>query len=374
MEQTLVRDGKELKYGYTTGTCAAGAVLAAVLFLETGEAPMGVSIDTPKGWRVSLEVLDPRRGENWAEASIRKDAGDDPDVTHGHLVTAEVKRNTKGKVAFFAGTGVGVVTKPGLQIPVGEPAINPVPRKMIEAVLMPYMGPENGFDITLSVPEGEAIAKKTFNPRLGIEGGISIIGTSGIVEPMSEDALKESLAIDLNMKKALGLRRIVMTPGNYGRDIGIALGLSESSVVKTSNFVGFMLDRAAEAGFEEILWVGHIGKLVKVAAGIFQTHSSMADGRLETLAAWAGAQGAPQSLIKEILQSNTTEEAVGIIHKAEFDSVFPVLAGRVSERSMERVQNKLKVGTILFTLERGVVGMDDNGRVMLEAMGHGKSD
>ncbi len=374
MEQTLVRDGKELKYGYTTGTCAAGATLAAVLFLETGEAPLAVSIDTPKGWRVPLEVLDPKRGEDWAQATIRKDAGDDPDVTHGHLVVATVKRNTSGTVCFFAGKGVGRITRPGLQIPVGEPAINPVPRRMIEAVLKPYIDPEAGFDVTIAVPEGEEIAKKTFNPRLGIEGGISIIGTSGIVEPMSEDALKESLAIDLNMKKAMGLRRIVMTPGNYGRDIGITLGLSEEQVVKTSNFAGFMLDRAAEAGFEEILWVGHIGKLVKVAAGIFQTHSSMADGRLETLGAWAGAQGAPQSLIIEILQSNTTEEAVEIIHKAGFDSVFPVLARRVSERSMERVQNRLKVGTILFTLEQGVVGMDHNGRVMLEVMGHGKAD
>lgn len=374
MEQTLVRDGKELKYGYTTGTCAAGAALAAVLFLETGEVPLAVTIDTPKGWRVPMDVVNPLRGEDWAEASIRKDAGDDPDVTHGHLVVAMVKRNANGTVCFFAGKGVGTVTRPGLQIPVGEPAINPVPRRMIEAVLGPYINAETGFDVTISVPEGEEIAKKTFNPRLGIEGGISIIGTSGIVEPMSEDALKESLAIDLNMKKAAGLGRIVMTPGNYGRDIGITLGLSEKYVVKTSNFAGFMLDRAAEAGFEEILWVGHIGKLVKVAAGIFQTHSSMADGRLETLAAWAGAQGAPQALIKEILQSNTTEEAVGIIHKAGFDSVFPVLARRVSERSMERAQNKLKVGTVLFTLERGVVGMDDNGRAMLEAMRNGKAD
>ena len=374
MEQTLLRDGKELKYGYTTGTCAAGAALAAALLLDTGEAPQLVTIHTPKGWPVVLEVLTPKRGADWAEASIRKDAGDDPDVTHGHRIVAHVQQNDSGKVDFVAGEGVGTVTRPGLQIPVGQPAINPVPRKMIRSALEPLMKDGKGYTVTLSVPGGEEIAQKTFNPRLGITGGISIIGTSGIVEPMSEEALKESLALDLNMKKAAGHTRIVMTPGNYGRDIGITLGIGEEYVVKTSNFSGFMLDRAAALGFAEILWVGHIGKLVKVAAGIFQTHSSVADGRLETLAAWAGAEGASRELIQSILKSNTTEEAVSLLQEADLHSVFPILARRVSERSMERASNQLSVGTILFTLDKGVVGMDENGKRMLEAITHEKTD
>ncbi len=374
MEQTIVRDGKELKYGYTTGTCATGAALAAVMLLEKGEAPPAVTVITPKGWPVVLEVLEPCRGEDWAEATIRKDAGDDPDVTHQHLITARIQRNTSGTVIFKGGVGVGTVTKPGLQIPVGEPAINPVPRKMMAKILAPYMTAGKGYTVTVSVPEGETIALKTFNPRLGIVGGISIIGTSGIVEPMSEEALKESLAVDLNMKKAAGLTRIVMTPGNYGRDIGQTLGISEENVVKTSNFAGFMLDRAAEMGFTEILWVGHLGKLVKVAAGIFQTHSSMADGRLETLAAWAGAEGASQELIRQILGSNTTEEAVGLLEEAGLNSVFPILAKRVSERSQERSRGQLTVGTILFTLDKGVIGMDESGRTLLEAITNEKRD
>lgn len=374
MEQTLIRDGKELKYGYTTGTCATGAALAAAMLLETGAAPSHVTVTTPKGWPVILEVLFPLRGEGWAEAAIRKDAGDDPDVTDQHLIVARVQRNNSGTVLFKGGTGVGTVTKPGLQIGIGEPAINPVPRKMIEGVLIPYIQEGAGFTVTLSVPEGEATALKTFNPRLGIVGGISIIGTSGIVEPMSEEALKESLALDLNMKKAAGHTRIVMTPGNYGRDLGLTLGISEDIVVKTSNFVGFMLDRAAAQGFSEILWVGHLGKLVKVAAGIFQTHSSIADGRLETLAAWAGAEGASQEVIRSILRSNTTEEAVALMEAAGLEAVFPLVAKRVSQRSRGRVHEQLNVGTILFTLEKGIIGMDDTGRELLEAITHEKAD
>ncbi len=368
MEQTIIRDGKELKYGYTTGTCAAGAAVAAVMLLENGSAPAAVTVTTPKGWPVIMEVLQPQRGDDWAETTIRKDAGDDPDVTHQHLITARVQRNLAGQIIFKGGKGVGTVTKPGLQIPVGEPAINPVPRKMIAEALSPFMRESFGYTVTVSVPEGEQLALKTFNPRLGIVGGISIIGTSGIVEPMSEEALKESLAIDLNMKKAAGHTRIVMTPGNYGRDLGLTLGIPEDVVVKTSNFAGFMLDRAAEMGFKEILWVGHLGKLVKVAAGIFQTHSSMADGRLETLAAWAGAEGASQELIRGILHSNTTEEAVSLLHEADMAAVFSVIARRVSERSRERVRETLNVGTILFTLEKGIIGMDDAGRKLLEAI------
>jgi len=374
MEQTLVRDGKELKYGYTTGTCATGAALAAVMLLENGNAPAAVTVTTPKGWPVIMEVLQPHRGSDWAETTIRKDAGDDPDVTHQHLITARVQRNSSGQVVFKGGTGVGTVTKPGLQIPVGEPAINPVPRKMIEEALKPFMKDSFGYTVTISVPEGEQLALKTFNPRLGIVGGISIIGTSGIVEPMSEEALKESLAIDLNMKKAAGHTRIVMTPGNYGRDLGLTLGIPEEIVVKTSNFAGYMLDRAAEMGFKEILWVGHLGKLVKIAAGIFQTHSSIADGRLETLAAWAGSEGASQELIQGILHSNTTEEAVSLLYQADMAPVFAIIARRVSERSRERVRGEISVGTILFTLEKGVIGMDDNGKGLLEAITNENAD
>lgn len=374
MEQTLVRDGKTLKYGYTTGTCATGAAMAAAMLLDTGEAPAAVTVSTPKGWPVVLEVLEPRRGADWAETAIRKDAGDDPDITHQHLIYARVQRNDEGCIRIKGGVGVGTVTKPGLQIPVGEPAINPVPRKMITEALTPLIRDGMGYTVTISVPEGEALALKTFNPRLGIVGGISIIGTSGIVEPMSEEALKESLALELNLRKAAGLTRIVMTPGNYGRDLGTALGIDESVVVKTSNFAGFMLDRAAAMGFKEILWVGHLGKLVKVAAGIFQTHSSVADGRLETLAAWAGAAGATPSLIAALLACNTTEEAVGMIDAAGLSTVFNTLAAQVSRRSCIRTDNQVRVGTILFTLEKGVIGMDAEGKNLLEAIAHEKAD
>lgn len=374
MEQTLVRDGKTLKYGYTTGTCAAGAAMAAVTALETGEAPAWVTVSTPKGWPVVLEILDPSTGADWAEASVRKDAGDDPDVTHNHLISVRVSRTGDGRISFSAGKGVGVVTKPGLQIPVGEPAINPVPRKMITEALAPYLQSDRGYIVTVSAPEGEALALKTFNPRLGIVGGISIIGTSGIVEPMSEEALKESLAVDLGVKRAQGLDLVVLTPGNYGRELGLTLRIPEDRVVKTSNFAGFMLDRAAELGFSRVLWVGHLGKLVKVAGGIFQTHSSVADGRLEILAAWAGAEGAEAGLIRAILQSNTTEEAVALLEAAGLMQVFQRLAGQASLRSEIRSAGRLRVGTILFTLEKGVVGMDGAASAMLKEIRHEEAD
>lgn len=368
MEQTVIREGKTLKYGYTTGTCAAGAAAAAVRILETDRMPEQVTVVTPKGWHVDLTVLNPTKGEGWAEAAVRKDAGDDPDVTHEQLIVVRVSRNTEGTVRYYAGEGVGTVTKAGLQIPVGEPAINPVPRRMIEAALADYVQTGRGYDVTVSVPGGEALAQKTFNPRLGIVGGISIIGTSGIVEPMSEEALKESLAVDLGVKRAQGLDRIVLTPGNYGRELGQTLKIPEAVVVKTSNFAGFMLDRAAEQGFTEILWVGHLGKLAKVAGGIFHTHSSIADGRLEVIAAWAGASGADRSVIQRLLESNTTEEAVAELETAGMLSLCDTLARRVSLRSEERAKGRLRVGTILFTLEKGVVGMDAAGRAMLKEL------
>lgn len=368
MEQTLVRDGKTLKYGYTTGTCAAGAALAAATLLERGEAMDSVSLVTPKGWRVSLEVLHLTCGSDWAEAAVRKDAGDDPDVTHNHEIFTKIKRSNTGQVRFFAGEGVGMVTKPGLQISVGEAAINPVPRAMICDALKPFIEYGRGYDVTISVPGGRALAQKTFNPRLGIEGGISIIGTSGIVEPMSEEALKESLAVAINVKAAQGHSTVVFTPGNYGKEIGQVLRVREEYVVKTSNYAGFMLDRAVDAGIKEIVWIGHIGKLVKVAGGIFHTHSSMADGRMEILAAWVGAEGGSKETIAAILNSNTTEEAVDVIGDAGLTSVFSVLARRVSQRSEERTHGQIKVGTVLFTLGKGIVGMDREAERMLEAV------
>lgn len=373
MERYIEKEGKQLRYGYTTGTCATGAALAAAQLLFEGHAPDTVRVRTPKGWELELEVLEPRSGDGWAQAAVRKDAGDDPDVTDGALIVARVERNGEGCVLFRAGDGVGTVTRPGLRVPPGEAAVNPVPRQMICQALEPYTVGGQGLTVTLSVPGGDEIAQKTFNPRLGIQGGISIIGTSGVVEPMSEEALKESLALELDMQRALGKKRLVFSPGNYGRDLGEQLGLKVEDVVKTSNYVGFMLDRALQGGVEEILWVGHLGKLVKVAAGIFQTHSSMADGRLETLGAWAGAFGAAPDTIRDILACNTTEAAVAIIKEKQLEAVFGQLAETVSRRSMERVHGGITVGTVLFTLDEGVVGMDRTAERLLEALKHENS-
>ena len=290
LEHYIQSGGKRLRCGYTTGTCAALAAGAAARLLLTGHAPETAALVTPKGWRVEVPVENPRSGPDWASCTVTKDGGDDMDVTHGLPIAAQVSFCEQPGITLSGGPGVGRVTRPGLDQPVGEWAINHVPREMIcravedAARALDFSG---GLSVTISVPGGEEAAKKTFNPHLGVEGGISILGTSGIVEPMSLQALVDTMVLELRQKAPDSGGRLVLTPGNYGLDFLKTNPLAPASVpvVRCSNFIGEALDNARLEGFSQILLVGHLGKLVKVAGGVMNTHSRFADCRREIFCA-----------------------------------------------------------------------------------------
>ncbi|EID85694.1 cobalamin biosynthesis protein CbiD [Treponema sp. JC4] len=321
----------ELRYGFTTGSCAAAGAKAAAYMLLTGKIKKEIKITTPKGIDFNAELVDIKRSEREISCAVIKDGGDDPDVTSGCHVVAKVsfaekddnadvpgdKAYSIAQVQIRGGLGVGLVTKPGLDQPVGNHAINSVPRQMIEkevlevCELCDYKG---GLLVEISVPEGEEIAKKTFNPRLGIEGGISILGTSGIVEPMSSQALLDTIFIELRQQRELGSKIAVVSPGNYGLDfIKSEYGFDLDRAVKCSNFIGDTIDMAVKLGFEGFLLTGHIGKLIKVSGGIMNTHSKIADCRMELMAAAAVQAGAGSKTVSNILSAISTEEACKII-------------------------------------------------------------
>ncbi|MGO1371045.1 MAG: cobalt-precorrin-5B (C(1))-methyltransferase CbiD [Senegalia sp. (in: firmicutes)] len=365
MERYVVKDGKKLKYGYTTGSCATAAAKAASRMLVTGDKQENVKIRTPKGWDLFLDVEDILIKENKVKCSITKDSGDDPDSTHGIKVFAEVEKIEGEDIILTGGIGVGKVTEEGLATSVGEYAINPVPRKTILAAVKEELPQGKGVKITISIPQGVDIAKKTFNPRLGIVGGISVLGTSGIVEPMSEEAFKDSIALELKSLKNKGIKKVIFSPGNYGRDFACELNLKNYSLIKTSNFIGFMLDKAIEYDIEEILFIGHIGKMIKVAGGIFHTHSKVADARMEILASQYAAIGGNREDIKNILNSITTDKAIEYI-KPEFrDELFKVTVENISKKCMDRVYGEIKIGTVIFSKKYGLLGICNLGKEML---------
>ena len=346
-------DGKKLRFGYTTGTCAAAAAKAATILLLTGRAPAAVQIHTPKGIDLNLPVEEAAREGSAARCAVRKYSGDDPDVTDGTLVVATVSISTEPGIHIDGGVGVGRATKPGLKVPVGAAAINPGPRAMIEAAVRKAMEetePVPGVNVVIFVPEGEALAAKTFNPRLGIVGGISILGTSGIVEPMSEEALVDSIRLEIQQRKALGEIRLILAPGNYGLDfLRDAMGIAEERIVKVSNYIGKALDAAAEAGFQEVLLAGHIGKLVKLSGGIMNTHSREGDGRAELMAACALRAGAGADTARMILDCVTTNEMLRIIREKDLlDGAMEVMAQRIDLYVNARVKGLLTVGVLVF--------------------------
>jgi cobalt-precorrin-5B (C1)-methyltransferase len=279
----------------------------------------------------------------------------DPDVTKNLKICADVKITDSNKITVNGGKGVGVVTKPGLQVPVGNHAINPIPRQMIKSNLQKILPSEKGAEVTIFVPHGEEIAKKTMNSRLGITGGISILGTTGIARPMSSHAYKESLACQIDVAVAEGFEDLVFVPGNIGERIAKEiLDVNEDQIVQMGNFVGFMLEKALEKGVSKITLLGHAGKIIKIAAGIFNTKNSVADGRREIIAAYCGLLGADKELIDEIFRSKTTEDMIDILDKENmtFD-VFSKIGKAVKEKCHERAKIDFEViivrmdGTIL---------------------------
>ena len=364
-----VRSGQKLlRCGYTTGTCAALGAAGAARLLLTGREPETVALRTPKGIVVEVAPLWCRRTDTGAACAIRKDGGDDVDVTTGLPVIASVVLEPDAPgVRIFGGEGVGRVTKPGLDQPVGEAAINHVPRRMIaealerEAENAAYTG---GFAVTISIEGGAETAKRTFNPHIGVEGGLSVLGTSGIVEPMSQQAILDTIQLEMNQaalraKNAPGPRRLVLAPGNYGLDyLASALPQFERfPVVKTSNFIGDTLDMAATAGFEQVLLVGHVGKLCKLAAGVMNTHSHTADGRAEVFCAHAALCGAAHEVCAALMDAATTDACLDILDGAQLRA--PVLESILAAIQMHldrRAGGAFRVGAVLFSNQHGPLG------------------
>lgn len=373
MEEYLIKDGKKLRLGYTTGSCAAAAAKAAAWMLLTGQRKEQIQIRTPKGIVLNLPVLDIRMEPEKVSCAIEKDSGDDPDVTKGMHITATVSRREETGIFIDGGKGVGRVTKPGLDQPVGNAAINSVPRQMIcenvEQVVRTadYHG---GLDVVISAPGGEEVARKTFNPRLGIVDGISILGTSGIVEPMSEEALVESIRVEMRQKVASGETYLLVTPGNYGETFlreHMTLPFSES--IKCSNFVGQTIDMAQQLGVKGILFVAHIGKFVKVAAGIMNTHSRWADGRGEILAANALRAGICREAALEILEAATTEEALSVvIREGLLGAVMEQLTTRIHDHLNRRAGEQMLLGAVLYSNQWGYLGQTESAEALLRLL------
>ena len=349
----ITKGGKTMRCGYTTGSCAAGAAKAAARMLLTGKIVETTTLDTPKGIRLTLEILDPELSPRFAKCAVQKDSGDDPDITNGILVYATVEK-CLGGILIDGGEGVGRVTRPGLDQPVGAAAINSTPRRMIaEAVqaVCAECGYDGGMKVTVSIPEGAALAKKTFNPRIGIVGGISVIGTTGIVEPMSNAALVDTIKLELSVLSAAGARGVLLCPGNYGEVFAReTLGLDMRRQVSVSNFIGDGIEAAVGYGFKRILLVGHIGKLVKLGIGLHNTHSAYGDGRMETLIACALECGGDIGLLRTILTCVTTDAALEHIAGAGLlEPVMDVLGRRIQACLERKVPMDTQIGFICFT-------------------------
>ena len=350
----------ELRSGYTTGACAAAGVKAAFLFLQ-GKPWQEISLTALDGTPLTIPVKVVTRTEDGICAEVVKFSGDDPDITNGVSVYTTLRlRDDADGIVFRAGEGVGTVTKPGMSLPVGEPSINQGPRELIRRVVAEMTGREDtGAEVTIAIPAGTELAKKTLNPVLGIEGGISVIGTTGVLRPMSEEAFKDSLVPQIDVALAADAPVLVFVPGKIGERIALSLGIPQTALIETSNFIGFMLDRAAERGAEKILILGHTGKLVKVAAGVFHTHNRIADARLETLAAYAAAEGLAQDGVRAVLAANTTEDAMEIIAAAGLmERVCAVIAERVHVRAERYLFGKVQVGALMVNFAGDILGAD----------------
>lgn len=370
MEEYVVKDGRQLRLGYTTGSCAAAAAKAAAYMLLSGCRKEEISLLTPKGISLTLQVEDIRFRENTVSCAIRKDSGDDPDVTHGTRIYASVVKSQVPGVQIHGGIGIGRVTKPGLDQKVGFAAINSVPRQMIRenvAQVMALYDYPGGISVTISAPEGEALAKKTFNSRLGIEGGISILGTSGIVEPMSEQALVDTIRVELRQRRESGASYVLLTPGNYGSDfIRDTLGLWETQFVQVSNFIGDAIDICKELGFTGAMLIGHIGKLVKIGGGMLNTHSKYGDCRMEILAAQAGAEGLPPEKLREMLECVSCDEGLRILRQAGLlEQTMSRLTRRIAFHLQYRAGTNLETGCALFSKEYGLLGKSDNADALI---------
>lgn len=359
-DQYVLSGGKKLFCGYTTGSCSAAAAKAAAKMLFLGEKVREVHLTTPSGVSLYLPVEDVTKGENFVRCAVRKDAGDDPDVTDGILIYAKVTGDESlpfGQVDIDGGVGVGRVTRPGLDQPIGSAAINRIPREMIKKEIQEVLKAAKfpgGAKILIEAPEGEKLAEGTFNPRLGIEGGISILGTTGIVVPMSEEGLLGSIEAEIKMHLAEGETHLLITPGNYGEVFAAAYpGLEGKKAIQCSNFVGKTLDIASALGVGRITFAAHIGKFIKVAGGIMDTHSRAADCRAELMTACAIEAGADLDMAKEILRTKVTEEAVQILKAAGLLELTMDIAVKKIQKNLCKRAEGIMIDVIIFSSVEG---------------------
>ena len=360
----VIKNNQKLALGYTTGSCAAAAAKAASIMLLSGQTVHRIELQTPKGIPLYLEILESVCQKGSASCAVKKYSGDDPDVTNGILVYAKVSygvSKSERKVTIDGGIGVGRITKPGLEQKIGEAAINQVPRRMIREAVLEIMEEFYYFGeicVEISIPEGVALAKKTFNPRLGIEGGISVLGTSGIVEPMSEEALIASIRIEMQMHRNNGAQYLVISPGNYGTAyLSKNFQVDLEKAVKCSNFLGETIDMAVEMEYQGILFVSHIGKFIKAAGGIMNTHSRCADARMEILAANALRAGAPLEALKQILDGVTTDEGLAVLKQAGYlEATMNQIMEKIKFYLNHRAYGNLELACLVFSNEFGELG------------------
>ena len=372
MEERIYRDGASLRCGYTTGSCAAAAAQAAALLLLTGKAPAAVALTTPKGTALTLAPEEAHIDGASAVCAVRKDAGDDPDVTNGIRIFAVVSKTAQG-VAIEGGAGVGRVTKPGLACAVGQAAINPGPLDQIRRALeraAAQAGYPGGLRCVIAAENGEEIAKHTYNEHLGIVGGISILGTSGVVEPMSEAALMETTHLDLDSAFAQGARVAFLCPGNYGADFARnTLQIDLDKAIKCSNFIGDALDYAAFRGFPEMLLIGHAGKLVKLAAGVMNTHSAVADGRQEVFTAYAALCGAPREALEALMTTVSVDACIDLLDGVHLrEPVLSRIGAAIEQRLKLRLRGRARVEYLMFTNRFGVLVQSAGAAELIEKL------
>ena len=349
-------NGRKLRKGFTTGTTATAATVAAIRTLLNQEPQETVTVHAANGKTAIFDVEQTDFDEQQASCAIKKDGGDDQDATDGTLIFATVKLRDDNEIHLDGGKGVGRVTKEGLANKPGMPAINPTPRRVIKAAAREELGEKRGVDIVISVPEGERIAKLTYNPRLGIVGGISILGTSGVVTPMSESSWKHSISIEMNIHRKRGDNTIVLVPGNYGEDFAKdELGIPNAKIVQMSNFVGYVLHETQRLGFTKVLIVGDLGKMIKVAGGIFSTHSKDADARAEIMVAnLALMGGVPTAFLRKINQCLTTISMIKMIDEAGYQDVYQMIADKIKLRAEKLLAHREPhVDAVIFSRESG---------------------
>lgn len=345
---------KRLREGVSTGSCMTGGAAASAIWQTTGSCPAVVEVEAPIGKNLYLDVIPRGNGS----CGVIKDAGDDPDVTHGSEIITHVEiKEEPGEILFRGGEGIGIVTQEGLKQPVGDWAINPVPRQMTIKALRKIIG-EKGAVVTVCVPGGKELAKKTFNPRLGIEGGISILGTTGIVRPMSEEAMKDSLLVELDMYAAQGNKSILFVLGTTGENALKEMFGEFRCVLQVSNYIGFMIEEAVERGFLNILIGGFVGKLVKVASGTMNTHSHVADGRMETICTHAALHGASTEVVRKIYESLTTKAAMKTVEEEGLMAIWPDMAEKAAQNCKKTAHQMAEVGMIF---------LDSNNRLLAQS-------